>query len=386
MSKSKKRRRALSVGRHRRPRLRALSRRGMGRAPCRRRAALREARPRRLSVRPVVAHDPEEARQLPPRLRRLRRRADRPLRRARASPPHGRRRHRPQPAQDRRHHRQRQGLSQAARSEPRSRPSSGASSRTDRSRTSARSMSDLAARDRRYRSASRRRSRPRASASSGRRRSTPSCSRWAWSTIISSPATGTRRAPSCSARSSRRKFERRSWRASSDGSRKNPRAPGSGCCRAGVSISSIRRPPTSRSRTSPTVSRASRAGTARRRDRTPSRSLSTSSSSRRSRAPLNPGWPSRWRLAALLHDAPEYVIGDLISPFKTAIGLDYKAFEAKLLDAIHRRFGVPAPLPPEVAIEIKRADRIAAFLRGDRPRRLRPRGGPALFRWTRWNR
>ncbi len=78
-------------------------------------------------------------------------------------------------------------------------------------------------------------------------------------------------------------------------------------------------------------------------------------------AALNPGWPSRWRLAALLHDAPEYVIGDLISPFKTAIGLDYKAFEAKLLEAIHRRFGVPVPLPPEVAIEIKRADRIAAF-------------------------
>src|SRR5262245_18217519 len=76
---------------------------------------------------------------------------------------------------------------------------------------------------------------------------------------------------------------------------------------------------------------------------------------------LNPRWPACWRLAALLHDAPEYVIGDLISPFKTAIGLDYKAFEAKLLDAIHRRFSIPVPLPPEVAHEIKRSDRIAAF-------------------------
>jgi 5'-deoxynucleotidase YfbR-like HD superfamily hydrolase len=76
---------------------------------------------------------------------------------------------------------------------------------------------------------------------------------------------------------------------------------------------------------------------------------------------LNPDWPSRWRLAALLHDAPEYVIGDLISPFKTAIGLDYKAFETRLLDAIQRRFSVPVPLPSEVAAEIKRADRIAAF-------------------------
>ena len=55
-----------------------------------------------------------------------------------------------------------------------------------------------------------------------------------------------------------------------------------------------------------------------------------------------PDWPARWRLATLLHDAPEYVIGDLISPFKTAIGLDYKAFELRLLAAIHERFGSPA--------------------------------------------
>lgn len=76
---------------------------------------------------------------------------------------------------------------------------------------------------------------------------------------------------------------------------------------------------------------------------------------------LNPGWNTKFRLAALLHDAPEYVIGDLISPFKTAIGLDYKAFEMKLLEAIHVRFGVPARLPCEISVEIKRADRIAAF-------------------------
>ncbi|MFA5948896.1 MAG: HD family hydrolase [Hyphomicrobium sp.] len=81
---------------------------------------------------------------------------------------------------------------------------------------------------------------------------------------------------------------------------------------------------------------------------------------------LNPGWPAAWRLAALLHDAPEYVIGDLISPFKTAIGLDYKAFELRLLDAIHRRFGLPAILPLEVASEIKRADQIAAFYEATR--------------------
>ena len=69
----------------------------------------------------------------------------------------------------------------------------------------------------------------------------------------------------------------------------------------------------------------------------------------------------RWRLAALLHDAPEYVIGDLISPFKAAIGLDYKAFEIKLLEAIHRRFGLPPLLPDRITMAIKTADRIAAY-------------------------
>jgi 5'-deoxynucleotidase YfbR-like HD superfamily hydrolase len=76
---------------------------------------------------------------------------------------------------------------------------------------------------------------------------------------------------------------------------------------------------------------------------------------------LNPGWGKDWRLAALLHDAPEYVIGDLISPFKAAIGFDYKAFENRLLEAIHIRFGLPANLPTEITAAIKQADRIAAF-------------------------
>lgn len=81
---------------------------------------------------------------------------------------------------------------------------------------------------------------------------------------------------------------------------------------------------------------------------------------------LNPGWRAEWRLAALLHDAPEYVIGDLISPFKAAVGLDYKAFELKLLDAIHRAFGVPSPLPEEITAAIKEADRIAAYFEATR--------------------
>jgi len=76
---------------------------------------------------------------------------------------------------------------------------------------------------------------------------------------------------------------------------------------------------------------------------------------------LDPALPLEFRLAALLHDAPEYVIGDLISPFKAALSLDYRAFEAKLLTAIHLRFGLP-PEPPEAVTKvIKRADKIAAY-------------------------
>lgn len=76
---------------------------------------------------------------------------------------------------------------------------------------------------------------------------------------------------------------------------------------------------------------------------------------------LSPGLNRRYRLAALIHDAPEYVIGDLISPFKAALSLDYKAFEKKLLAAIHIRFGVPAELPVDISKLIKRADKIAAY-------------------------
>ncbi len=68
------------------------------------------------------------------------------------------------------------------------------------------------------------------------------------------------------------------------------------------------------------------------------------------------------RLAALLHDAPEYVIGDMISPFKAVIGDAYKSVEARLLAAIHRRFGVPAALAEELTALIKAADRAAAYL------------------------
>ena len=66
-------------------------------------------------------------------------------------------------------------------------------------------------------------------------------------------------------------------------------------------------------------------------------------------------------LAALLHDAPEYVIGDMISPFKAALGLDYRAFEHRLAAAVHIRFGLPADLPADWEKRIKRADRLSAW-------------------------
>lgn len=67
------------------------------------------------------------------------------------------------------------------------------------------------------------------------------------------------------------------------------------------------------------------------------------------------------RLMALLHDAPEYVIGDMISPFKAALGLDYKRFEANLEQAIHIRFGLPAVMPRDIKVLIKQADHACAY-------------------------
>ena len=78
-------------------------------------------------------------------------------------------------------------------------------------------------------------------------------------------------------------------------------------------------------------------------------------------AELRPGLTPEARLMALLHDAPEYVIGDLISPFKVAIGIDYKALENRLQSAIHLRFGLPAILSPVLAKLFKKADLISAY-------------------------
>jgi 5'-deoxynucleotidase YfbR-like HD superfamily hydrolase len=72
------------------------------------------------------------------------------------------------------------------------------------------------------------------------------------------------------------------------------------------------------------------------------------------------------RLKVLLHDAPEYVIGDMISPFKVVIGDAYKAVERRLLTAIHLRFGLPAQTPADLETLIKSADRQAAYLEATR--------------------
>ena len=67
------------------------------------------------------------------------------------------------------------------------------------------------------------------------------------------------------------------------------------------------------------------------------------------------------RLTALLHDAPEYVIGDMISPFKSAVGGGYKTVEDRLQRAIHLRFGLSPQTDPKLKRDIKRADQIAAY-------------------------
>lgn len=105
-----------------------------------------------------------------------------------------------------------------------------------------------------------------------------------------------------------------------------------------------------------------------------------------------PDLDQKWRLACLLHDGPEYVIGDMITPFKAALGSSYKDIETRLEAAIFLRFGLPAELPAYVKAIIKRADRMAAWLEAtqlagfsqEEAKKLfpQPRGLPANFKLT----
>lgn len=77
---------------------------------------------------------------------------------------------------------------------------------------------------------------------------------------------------------------------------------------------------------------------------------------------ISPQAPPKWRMAALLHDAPEYVIGDMISPVKAAVGPGYEALDERLTAAVHLRFGLPASLPRATKRLIKKADKISAWM------------------------
>ena len=103
-----------------------------------------------------------------------------------------------------------------------------------------------------------------------------------------------------------------------------------------------------------------------------------------------PRLAQKWRLAGLIHDAPEYVIGDMITPLKAALGPLYRQIEARLQEAVHIRFGLPAELPPGIIHSIKRADRMAAFIEATQiagfadaeAKKLfsKPRGTPADYK------
>ena len=73
----------------------------------------------------------------------------------------------------------------------------------------------------------------------------------------------------------------------------------------------------------------------------------------------------RWLLAALLHDAPEYVIGDMVGPAKSSVGPGYAEMDDRLMAAIHQRFRLPVKLPVEIKRAIKRVDRHSARLEAE---------------------
>ena len=77
---------------------------------------------------------------------------------------------------------------------------------------------------------------------------------------------------------------------------------------------------------------------------------------------INPNMDPKWKMAALLHDAAEYVIGDLISPVKNSVGPEYEILENKLMVAIHARFGISGILPENIKKKIKIADKNSAWL------------------------
>ena len=94
---------------------------------------------------------------------------------------------------------------------------------------------------------------------------------------------------------------------------------------------------------------------------------------------LHPKMTAADHLSAVLHDAAEYVIGDLITPFKSAVGADYKVLEKRLMTAIRLRFGLPAREAEGLKSLIKRADRIAAYLEATQLAGFSPSEARRLF-------
>lgn len=96
-------------------------------------------------------------------------------------------------------------------------------------------------------------------------------------------------------------------------------------------------------------------------------------------ARIDPGASAKWRLAALLHDAPEYVIGDMISPVKAAVGPSYGVLDDRLTAAIHIRFGLPAVIPAPIKKRIKSADKLSAWMEAVRIAGFTPAEADKLF-------
>ena len=89
--------------------------------------------------------------------------------------------------------------------------------------------------------------------------------------------------------------------------------------------------------------------------------------------------PNCWRLACLLHDAPEYVISDMITPLKSALGPEYQNVEEKLQQVIHIRFGLPPLLPDVINQSIKKADKMAAWIEATQIAGFEPREANKIF-------
>jgi uncharacterized protein len=94
---------------------------------------------------------------------------------------------------------------------------------------------------------------------------------------------------------------------------------------------------------------------------------------------LFPKESAQWRLAALLHDAPEYVIGDMISPVKAAVGTGYGDLDERLTVTIHRRFGLPSKLPKMIKKQIKKADKISAWMEATQIAGFTPKEADTFF-------